>query len=121
MASTSAISAVDDCIKERLDGASIDDVDGLVTDPITQEFMRNPVFIAGQIWESNSISSLRVNVISSGHNHWVHPLMRELISVEIKEELDDDNFTATFARATMHSVLHGMNCRLPSGDADEDA
>jgi hypothetical protein len=36
MASTSAISAVDDYIKECLDGASIDDVEGLVTDPITQ-------------------------------------------------------------------------------------
>ncbi len=35
MASTSAISTVDDYIKERLDGASIDDIEGLVTDPIT--------------------------------------------------------------------------------------
>ena len=83
MAFTSAIYAVDDYIKELLDGASIDDVEGLVTDPITHEFIINPVFIAGRIWESDSISSLRVNAINSGHNHWVHPLTRELISVEI--------------------------------------
>jgi hypothetical protein len=83
MVSTSAISAVDDYIKERLDGASFDDVEGLVTDPITQELIINTVFIAGRIWESDSISSLRVNAINSGHNHWVHPLTRELISVEI--------------------------------------
>ena len=83
MASTAAISAVEDYIKEHLDGASIDDVEGLVTDPITQEFIINPVFIAGRIWESDSISSLRVNAINSGRNHWVHPLTRELISVEI--------------------------------------
>jgi hypothetical protein len=30
-----------------------------------------------------------------------------------------DDFTATFARATMRSVLHGVNSRLPSADADE--
>jgi hypothetical protein len=46
MAPSSAASIVDDCIKERLDGASIDDVEGLVTDPITQEFIINPAFIA---------------------------------------------------------------------------
>jgi hypothetical protein len=73
MASSSTTSTVDDYIKERLDGASIDDVEGLVTDPITQEFIINPVFIAGRIRESNSISSLRGNAINSGHDHWVHP------------------------------------------------
>ncbi len=83
MASSTAIPTVYDYIKERLEGASVDDVEGLVTDPMTQEFIVNPVFIAGIIWECDSISSLRVNGINSGRDHWVPPLTRELILVEI--------------------------------------
>jgi hypothetical protein len=73
MASSSTTSTVNDYNKERLDGASIDDVEGLVRNPITQKFIINPVFIAGRIWESNSSSSLRGNAINSGRDHWVHP------------------------------------------------
>ncbi len=83
MASNTTITTVDDYIKEHLVGASISDVEGLVTDPITHEFILNPVFIAGQIWASDSINSLRINAINTGHDHWVYPLTREFISVEL--------------------------------------
>jgi hypothetical protein len=36
-------------------------------------------------------------------------------------EADGDEVSATFARATMRSVLHDMNNRVPSVDADDDA
>jgi hypothetical protein len=36
-------------------------------------------------------------------------------------EFDGDDFTATFARATMRSVLHDMNSRLPSVDAVDES
>lgn len=63
------------------EGASIDEVGGLVTEPVSQAFIVNSVFMAGRIWEAESISSFRLNSINSRHDHWVHPLTRGFILI----------------------------------------
>jgi hypothetical protein len=73
------ISTVEEYISVRLLGASPSDVEGLVTDPVTQDLIKNPVFLSDRVWEADTISSLRTNAVNAGQEFWVHPLTREQI------------------------------------------
>jgi hypothetical protein len=82
MSSTStstSISIVEEHISVQFLVASPSDAEGLVTDPVTQDLIKNPVFLSDQVWEADTISTLRTNAINAGQEFWVHPLSREQI------------------------------------------
>jgi hypothetical protein len=60
-------------------GVTPTDVEGLVTDPVTQDLIKNPVFLFDRVWEADTISTLRTNAVNAGQEFWVHPLSREQI------------------------------------------
>jgi hypothetical protein len=74
---------VEDYINDRLLAASIEDAEGIITDPITHELIETPVFIGGRVWEANSIAQLRVNAINNERDFWIHPLSREKVSTHL--------------------------------------
>lgn len=80
MSSTStSISIVEEYISVQFLAASPSDAEGLVTDPVTQDLIKNPVFLSDQVWEADTISTLRTNAINAGQEFWVHPLSQEQI------------------------------------------
>jgi hypothetical protein len=73
------ISTIEEYSSVRLLGASPSDVEGLVTDPVTQDLIKNPVFLSDRVWEAETVSTLRTNAVNAGQEFWVHPLSREQI------------------------------------------
>ncbi len=75
----SSILTVEEYISGHLLGATPTDVEGLVTDPVTQDLIKNPVFLSDRVWEADTISTLRSNAINAGQEFWIHPESREQI------------------------------------------
>ncbi len=50
------------------------DFEGLVTDLVTQDLIKNAAFLYDLVWEANTISSLRTDAVNTGQEFWVHPL-----------------------------------------------
>ncbi len=73
------ISTVEEYISVHLLGASPSDVKGLVTDPVTQDLIKNPAFLSDQVWEADTVFTLRINAVNAGQEFWVHPLSQEQI------------------------------------------
>jgi hypothetical protein len=59
------------------------DVEGLVTDPVTQDLIKFPVFMSDRVWEADTVATHRTNAINAELDYWVNPLPREKIPVNL--------------------------------------
>jgi hypothetical protein len=66
-----------------------DEQESLLKDPVTMEWLKEPCYAGGRLWELSTVATLRSQAMSKGSTFWPHPLSRALIPCSLQPILAD--------------------------------